>query len=502
MPQPTLDINDTIERLVRLLTKNRWWIGGTATVVALATFAVQSFIPNKYRSEAILLVVRPVAAKYVETAPISPNEAVLSLTAEVLSRTQLLGIINEFGLYAKEKARLAPEDLVDVMKKDLEVEPVETIPGRTDYSMFRIAFTAPTAELARDVTSRLTAVFIEGNSNKSGREATATTNFLTERVAAAKRQVAAQEERLRAFKAEYLGELPEQQGSNLGVLTDLRLQLQAVGANISRAQQQIQVLEGQKTTLQATVTATLTRQQGERTALLNRFTARHPEVQAKDQEIGRTQALLDRLRAGNLAADRSGAATPDDLAAAQLKAQMDSASAEIESMNKQEARLNAEVGNYQRKLNLTPVREQQLKEILRDYDLYNKNYSDLLNNRFQAQSASNLEERQEGQQFRLADPPTVPSKPSAPKRLRIAAGGVAGGLLLGVLLAFLMDRRDSSFYSEKALKEVFPVPLVLGVPVLLTAKDIRTRKVRGALEWAAGTVLAMVVGAAGFFSTQ
>jgi hypothetical protein len=107
-----------------------------------------------------------------------------------------------------------------------------------------------------------------------------------------------------------------------------------------------------------------------------------------------------------------------------------------------------------------------------------------------------LEKRQEGQQFRLVDRPSLPSVPSSPNRVKISLGGAAAGIALGLVLAFLMHLRDSSFHSEEDLGQRFALPLVVGVPLLLTAAEERSRTWKRALEWAAGAGLAFVVFAA------
>lgn len=503
MPETEPNLEETIERVRRMLAHHRWLIIATASVLTLATVAALSYIPNRYRSEATLILTQQqVSQRFVEPdSTSSPSETVMRLTAEVLSRSKLLAVADEFGLYRKERASLAPEDVVEVMRKDLDVEPTEAAGGRLDYSVFKIAFTAPTAQMAHDVATRLTGLFIEGNTKSRGREATATTNFLADRVEAARRRVMGQEERLREFKSANLGELPEQQATNLGVLTDLRTQLNNVASNVSRVQQQRQGLEQQRIALIASVTSTLTKLQTDRAALLKQFTPRYPDVQAKDQEIAKTEALLERLKSPNLSAGASGS-TPDDLAAAQLKTQMDSSAAELESLGRQQAKIQGEIDQVQRRLNLTPIRDQQLKEILRDYDLYNKEYTDLQSKQMQSQLAANVEERQEGQQFRLVEPPTNPLKPVSPKRHRILAGGFVAGVILGLALAFLLDRRDSSFFSEKAVKREFQIPIVLGVPMLRTDREERNRKLRMAFEWAAAVVILAAVCAAGYYFTE
>ena len=93
---------------------------------------------------------------------------------------------------------------------------------------------------------------------------------------------------------------------------------------------------------------------------------------------------------------------------------------------------------------MTPVREEQLADILRDYDLSKKNYDDLLGKKTQSELATSLEIRQQGAQFRLIDPPSLPVKPSGADHMKISLGGLAAGLALGVALAFLLETKDHS----------------------------------------------------------
>src|SRR5260370_32562954 len=120
MPEPLEtegDINETPERLWRMVTKRRWWILLTACSVTLGTILVVSLLPNRYQSDATLLVVQQqVPQRYVfPTTTASIADALEAMTQEVLSRRRLLAIIGEVGLYPKEKKRLAPEELVSKM---------------------------------------------------------------------------------------------------------------------------------------------------------------------------------------------------------------------------------------------------------------------------------------------------------------------------------------------------------------------------------------------------
>ena len=124
------------------------------------------------------------------------------------------------------------------MRQDIDIQPLETTPGRSDFNALTISFTAETPQLAQEVTSRLTSVFIEQNLKTRGEQATGTTQFLSGQLDAAKQRLAEQEQRLQAFKSSNLGELPEQQSVNLAALMDVRTRLNAVSFSLSQARQQ------------------------------------------------------------------------------------------------------------------------------------------------------------------------------------------------------------------------------------------------------------------------
>ncbi len=53
---------------------------------------------------------------------------------EVLSRTQLLRMINDFGLYARKRKRLAPEQLIALMNQNIDIVPISE-PGQQQQGL-------------------------------------------------------------------------------------------------------------------------------------------------------------------------------------------------------------------------------------------------------------------------------------------------------------------------------------------------------------------------------
>ena len=234
-----------------------------------------------------------------------------------------------------------------------------------------------------------------------------------------------------------------------------------------------------------------------RSQLLTRLTPKHPEVVKIDGQIERLQDLLTELQSGKagIVKPQTGQA-PTDPIVAQLKGQVEANLTDTENLTRDEQRLRLEISQYQNRLRLTPVREQQLTGVLRDYELKKQGYEDLLSKQLKAQLTANLEEQQAGQHFRLVDPPSLPSVPSGPKRLQISVGALGAGLALGMVLAFLLDLRVKSFHTEKEVKRAFDAPLVVGVPLVWTEDELRKRKVRRAFEWVLASLMFAVVAAA------
>src|SRR6202035_2676313 len=99
--------------------------------------------------------------------------------------------------------------------------------------------------------------------------------------------------------------------------------------------------------------------------------------------------------------------------------------------------LEAEISAYESRLNLTPETEQELADISRGYEESKASFNSLLQKQGQSQLATSLEQRQQGEQFSIIDPPTTPDKPSSPNHLLVSLGGLGIGIVIGFgLIAF------------------------------------------------------------------
>lgn len=516
MAQQDENLDVTLSKLLKGAIRRRWWLLAPAFVIAMGAGVGSTLFPNHYESEATihvehLQVPEPYLPPY---ATPDIRETLLVVTDAVLSRTQLLQVVNEFDLYPKERKRLASEELLDLMRDDITIEPVGKTLETRNVNAFTISFKAADPHLAQQVTNKLTSLFLEENLKSHEAQSTGTTDFLVDQLQLAAADLKQQEARIRDLRMRHLGELPEQQQGNLQILAELNIQLQTASAALSRAREQQVYLESlipQYQSLTAagvatpgtvgaspteTIKAELTRLRNERADLLARYTAKYPDVVKIDEQIKRSENLLAASTKGSEIA-KDG--TASDAATAQLKSQLEANRLEIHNAMADQKQIESRIARYQSRLDMTPVREQELAGMLRDYNLSKQNYDDLLSKKTQSELATSLERRQQGQQFRIIDPPSLPIKPSSPVHIKIGLGGLAAGIALGVALAFLAEARDHSLRDEEELHRFFAFPLLVGVPMLLSKVEERRRSRVKALEWFAGVTLCLLVCATEFY---
>ena len=200
-------------------------------------------IPSTYRSGTLILVEQPsVPEKYVVSNIDSDIQQQLdSITQQILSRTRLLRIIESLGLYAKDKKHKNPDDLVETMRKDIEIELSHGDDKK--LSAFNIYYVNRDPKMAQAATAELANLFITENLEQRQKRSENTTSFLEDQLDQARAKLAAQEAKMRVFKDQHLGELPTQMQSNLQILAGLQNQVQANQDSLNRAKQQNTYLE-------------------------------------------------------------------------------------------------------------------------------------------------------------------------------------------------------------------------------------------------------------------
>jgi polysaccharide chain length determinant protein (PEP-CTERM system associated) len=480
-------------------------------------------LPPSYRSTTLILVEQPTMPRDYVTPNVNDDlqDRMQSISQQILSRTRLLHIIDQLDLYTDAHAQPSPDQKVDRMRKDINIELVRD--ARNQITAFNVSYSSRDPHLAQRVTSELTNLFINENLEVRQQQSEDTTKFLESQLESARKTLSDQEDKIRQFKALHPGELPAQVGSNLQILAGLQSQLQSEEDSLNAAKQQrtyLETLVNQYRSLQGTsktsgssaplglpaVNEELEKLSAQLADLSSHYTDRHPDVRKLKQQIAETEATRDRIIA-DLKAKDSAPADPNAATAitevpemrdpsspmAQLQGQLQSNRIEIASRERAVTDLKAKVIDYQARLNQEPVREQQLADLTRGYEQSKANYDELLKKKNESAMATSMELLQQGERFRIIDPPSLPVKPEFPNRMKFCGIGLGIGLALGAVVVGASEAMDDRIYDEKELQELLPVAVISEIPVIVATSDERRERRRQWIGWATAAFVSVTI---------
>jgi polysaccharide chain length determinant protein (PEP-CTERM system associated) len=484
----------TPEELLHIVLRRKWLILVPFVVAALSTALVAHRLPKRYRSETVILVVpQRVPEEYVRsTVTARIEDRLSSLREQILSRSRLERVIQDFNLYEDLRATKVMEDVVESMRQDIDVK-VE----RGDA--FRVSYISAQPRTAQQVTERLASLFIDENLRDRAVQAQGTSQFLEAQLEEARRRLLEHERLLENYQRQYAGQLPAQAAGNLQAIQSAQFQLQSVTENINRDRDRRLVLERQIADLQvgadlgspgptsdpAAPVSTgqqLDAAQAKLTALQTRYTPEHPDVTAQKRVVRELEA---RFKAEMAQTPTTTPATRVSPAEALRQSRLRDLNAEMRNLDTQLARrqeqakqLQGQIASYQGKVDAVPTREAELTSLNRDYETLKNAYTTLLSKREDSKIAVNLERNQIGEQFKVLDPARVPERPYSPNVMRIDLVGAAMGLGLGMFLVGFLEYRDTTFKTEDDVSQLLKLPVLALVPMMASERERRTRRRR------------------------
>jgi succinoglycan biosynthesis transport protein ExoP len=491
-----------------MIVRRRWWILGPLFFGWLLVLASAWVIPAKYTSESVVLVEPPKVPKDL----VSPNvqvdlaDRVQSLGTQVLSRTRLLTLIEKFHLYPSYAN--SPDDQVEKMHEDVKFDLVQApaANGNQELIAFKLSYKSPDPAVAQQVNAALTSFFVDENVRASQEQSEATTLFLDSQVRAVGQTIADEENKLRAYEAQHDGALPQQLQSNIQILSGIQSQLQAAQSAHERALQQqtyLNGLEKQYETMGDSANAPksldgqLESARAELADLQARYTDDHPDIKKLKETIAGLEKLKQNMGAEAKEKIETNTASAEQVAAlgpmVQLQSQIKVNKMELQTSAEQIQRLEQNAQMYQARLNATPAVEAEMSDMLRDFGNLKKEYVDLMGKKQESALATSLEKQQQGAQFRVIDPPSLPDKPTFPDRFKFSLAAIGAGLAFAVLFGVGAEFLDDRIRTQQALNEAVSLPVLVEIPPLPTPREIRAARWRPWLAIAATIALVILL---------
>ena len=473
----------TMEDYLTMLKRHKWALIAFVVLCPIVGYMVSFFVPKEYTSQTTILVEQPIIqdTAITEISSADLKQRLTTLQEQILSRSRLEPLIEKFNLFPESRKTEPMESLVDRLRKKIGVTPVKPMAesNSTQLPGFTIRVTNRDPALAQKLCSEVSAMFLAENRRVRHEQAQDTTNFITQELSDAKGKMDERDAKLAAFKQRYLGELPDDQQANLGILSGLNQQLDAATQTLTRAQQDKTFAE---TLLQQQVASQngdstqslqkeLSDRQSELAALQNKYTEEHPDVvklKARIADLKEKIAASSKAGAApQVAADSVVTSNPQ---VEQLRAQVHQYDSIIKEQTAQQRQIQAKIAKYEGRVQLSPNVEQQYRQLTRDSQAATEFYNSLLKKRSESAMESDISHQKQTGEFRVLDTANLPVSPSFPNHMYFGLGGLAVGVFLGLGLVVLGEARDKTLRTEQDVEFFLQLPTLANIPSVASAQ--------------------------------
>lgn len=530
----------TIGDIKRLIRRRSMIFVLSAIPVFVGAVVIAFVLPPIYVAKSTILIEsQQIPEEYVKSTVTGYiEERLQTITQRILSRSNLLNIINQFDLYPELRKKYATEIVIDKMRKDINLETIQAQEGRQSSTIaFTLSYEGERPPVVQRVANVLASLYLEENLKKRETQATRTTEFLQRELNDLRGQIEEYANKISEFKKIHLGELPEHSAVNMKAMEQLNRDFDQVSLQISMLQERKVYLEGQLASLKSrtsggeagsSITDPNDQLESRKLALINlraSFSEKHPDVIRLKREIeeleahamGETgaggkekrladlqskltgmkaslgtshpdvaalsreiDALSQELQTSEKASTGSALSSrqEDDSAFVNLRTQLATTIMEIDSYLKEKQDIKEKIALYQQRIEKTPVIEKEYYGIVGDYTNAKEKYNEIMSKLLEARVARGMEETQHGERFVIIESAHTPEAPSKPNRIRIILMGFFLAVGLGGGLTLLQENFDHSIKTAHEIDELISIPLLAAIPLIVTDEEMKRRRLR------------------------
>ena len=450
-------------------------------------------IPDRYQASARVYVDTQTLLKpLLSGLAAEPNveQQIKLMTRQLVSRPTLEKVARMTDLDVKAKTPEQTEKMLNELAAKISIADA----GREN--LYTISYQDANGDLAKKVVQSLLTIFVESSLGKTRQDISSSQRFIEEQLQQYQQKLTDSENALKEFKQKHIGMMPGQGGDYYAKLAETsglmrQAQLDQQEA-INRRNQLKRQLSDEEPELSAAAAAVSTNTeidgriqalQKQMDQLRLQYTDLHPDIQATKRLIDRLEEQKKIELAAQKKADPAGARIQNPVYQ-QLTIAIAEADATVASLNARVAEYQRRYGDLRNASNMIPQVEQEYTQLMRDYDVYRQNYDALLKRRESVTMSGEVESKTDTVDFRVIDPPFVPSQPAWPNRPLLLSLVTLAGLGAGIAVAFLLSQLRRTVTDRRALRELTGLPL-LGAVSRVETDETKRRKRKGLLTYLA-----------------
>ena len=498
---------DLVEQVVIYLKgiwRYRWMALIIAWIVSIAGWVFIERMPDKYEASARVYVdtdsiLRPLLRGL--TIQTNVEQRVNLMTRTLLSRPNLEKIARMTDLDIAAKSPKEMDSLINRLANGISLSG-----DRRNQNLYSIFFEDENPGVAKRVVQAVLTTFVESSLGETRKDTDVAQKFLEQQIQDYEQKLSEAEDRLTDFKRKNVGFLPGQGGGFFERLQATHDEFEQAKLALREAEKVRDELQDQLDKVaksgdeltnlaKSQYTSPLDdRIQALRTKLdelLLRYTDQHPDV----IELKSTIASLEDQKEKELkamAANDPDAGLESNPMYQQLKVSLGQAVANVAAAEVRVREYQQRRDQLAKKVDVLPQVETELKRLDRDYAINKQNYEELLARRETAQMSEEVEQTGDNVQYRVVDPPRVPSTPSGPKRLLLSSIALLASAVIGIAAALLLSQINPVVFTRRTLQNITGLPIFGSLSLVMTPEMKFKSRLQNGL-FAVGSVLLMLL---------
>lgn len=460
------------------------------TVVFATGSAIALLLPAVFRSQATILVESQQIPDALVRSTVTSlaDERIQIIEQRVMTRANMLRIIDKFDLYRNRREWLNNTELVELARESTSIDRIQFTRGnrrRFDAATvaFTVAFEIEDPAVAVQVTNELVTLILDENVRARTLRASETTKFLTRETEQREQELNKLEFEIARFKEEHNDALPENlkfRQSSLERMERRLIDIETEFRTLDQEQRLFELgMEFRGSSVQGIPDGALTKRE-RLTQRLNQIEAElvqraatyasgHPVIRHLTQEMASIRVELatetgDDLSSEDVTSKKS--ADGGNKAESLTDLQLTTFEERRSLLKTQQERTRTAVEKLVDSINRTPQVQLGLNALNRRYAVIQLQYNELVQKQAAAELGESLELDKRAERFEVIEQPTLPQVPVRPNRPLIFAFGfllaigASGGSVFGLELLDPSIRSPGQIYKALNRRPIVTIPYI------------------------------------------
>jgi len=231
----------SIQDYLAIVSRRKATIVSTGLIVFLMGLVTALIWPPTYRSAATILIKeQEIPTELVRSTVTSfASQRIQTISQSVMTRPNLMEIIEKYNLYVKDRKRKTTEEVLEKMRDDIgldmiSAEVVDPRTGRPGVATiaFTLSYEGSNPASTQKVAGELTSLFLAENLKTRKDKAAETYTFLTDETKKLEQKITESGIKLAEFKERNTHSLPDMSAMNLSMLNRTETELDSVSAEL------------------------------------------------------------------------------------------------------------------------------------------------------------------------------------------------------------------------------------------------------------------------------